>query len=126
VQSGRPRRILIIEDNADAALTLKDSIEVHGHEVRVALDALEGIEIAREFRPDVLLCDIGLPTMDGYQVASKFRSDDGLKSVFLIAVTGYAAPEDQERAARAGFDRHFRKPPDIERLQQILDQLDLR
>jgi two-component system CheB/CheR fusion protein len=123
VADRRARRVLIIEDNPDAAAMLKDSMELNGHEVRVAHDAHEGIQLAYDFRPDVLLCDIGLPSMDGYQVANRFRSDERLKSVFLIAVTGYAAPEDQERAAQAGFDRHFGKPPDIERLQQILDQI---
>jgi signal transduction histidine kinase len=118
-----PRRILIIEDNADAAHTLKDAMELHGHEVRVAYDAHEGFDAAREFQPDVLLCDIGLPSMDGYQLASRFRADERLKSVFLVAVTGYAGPDDQERAAQAGFDRHFGKPPDIQRLQQILQEL---
>ncbi|MDP3154773.1 MAG: ATP-binding protein [Archangium sp.] len=119
----QPRRVLIIEDNVDAATTLKQSMALHGHEVRVAHDAPEGLLAAREFSPDVLLCDIGLPSMDGYQVARRFREDEALKSVFLIAVSGHAAPEDQQRAAQAGFDRHFGKPPDIERLQKILDEL---
>ncbi len=119
----QPRRVLIIEDNVDVATTLKQSVALHGHEVRVAHDAPEGLLAAREFSPDVLLCDIGLPSMDGYQVARRFREDEALKSVFLIAVSGYAAPEDQQRAAQAGFDRHFGKPPDIERLQKILDEL---
>jgi signal transduction histidine kinase len=114
------RRVLIIEDNPDAALSLRDAMELAGHEVRVAYDPTEGIAIAREFRPEVLLCDIGLPTMDGYQVARRFRSDERLRSTYMIAVTGYAAPEDRARAAQAGFDRHLGKPPDIELLNQLL------
>lgn len=119
----QPRRVLIIEDDVDAASTLRDSMALHGHEVRVSHDAPEGLAVAREFSPDVLLCDIGLPSMDGYQVARWFRADERLKSVFLVAVTCSAAPEDQQRAAQAGFDRHFGKPPDLERLQKILDEL---
>jgi two-component system CheB/CheR fusion protein len=118
--AGRGRRVLIIEDNPDAALSLRDAMELAGHEVRVAYDAAEGLETAREFRPEVLLCDIGLPTMDGYQVARRFRSDERLRSTYMIAVTGYAAPEDRERAALAGFDRHMGKPPDMELLNQLL------
>ena len=118
--AARGRRVLIIEDNPDAALSLRDAMEIAGHEVRVAYDPAEGLEVAREFRPEVLLCDIGLPTMDGYQVARRFRSDARLRSTYMIAVTGYAAPEDRERAALAGFDRHMGKPPDIELLNQLL------
>ncbi len=119
----RGRRVLIIEDNLDAAASLRDALRLLGHAVHVAHDAQEGIDSAHEFRPDVVLCDIGLPTMDGYQVAQKLRADPNLRSIFLIAVTGYAGPDDQERAARAGFDRHFGKPPDIERLNRILEDV---
>ena len=121
----RPRRVLIIEDNLDAAASLRDALRLLGHAVHVAHDAQEGIDAAREFRPDVVLCDIGLPTMDGYQVAQKLRADPHLRSIFLIAVTGYAGPDDQERAARAGFDRHFGKPPDIDRLNRLLEDIPL-
>lgn len=121
----RPRRVLIIEDNIDAAASLRDALRLLGHAVHVAHDAQEGIDAAREFRPDVVLCDIGLPTMDGYQVAARLRADPHLRSIFLIAVTGYAGPDDQERAARAGFDRHFGKPPNIERLNRLLEDIPL-
>jgi two-component system CheB/CheR fusion protein len=117
------RRVLIIEDNPDAAISLRTAMELAGHDVRIAYDALEGLEIAREFRPEVLLCDIGLPTMDGYQVARRFRSDELLRSTFLVAVTGYASPEDRERAISAGFDRHFGKPPDLDSLNEVLASL---
>jgi len=121
----RPRRVLIIEDNLDAAASLRDALRLLGHAVHVAHDAPEGIAAAREFRPDVVLCDIGLPTMDGYQIAGTLRADPHLRSIFLIAVTGYAGPDDQERAARAGFDRHFGKPPDIDRLNRLLEDIPL-
>jgi len=121
--AGRARRVLIIEDNPDAALSLRDAMELAGHQVRVAYDSVEGLEIARQFRPEVLLCDIGLPTMDGYQVARSFRSDERLRSTYMIAVTGYAGEEDRERALRSGFDRHLGKPPDIELLNQLLSEV---
>ena len=121
--TGRGRRVLIIEDNPDAALSLRDAMELAGHEVRVAYDSVEGLEIARQFCPEVLLCDIGLPTMDGYQVARSFRSDERLRSTYMIAVTGYAGEEDRERALRSGFDRHLGKPPDIELLNQLLSEV---
>jgi two-component system CheB/CheR fusion protein len=111
-----PRRILVVEDNADAAHTLKDALEASGHEVHVAMDGEEALGAARAFSPDVILCDIGLPSLDGYQLAQRFRADEQLREALLVAVTGYAGPDDQQRAARAGFDRHFAKPPDLERL----------
>jgi CheY-like chemotaxis protein len=119
----RRRRILVIEDNPDAAHAMRDAMLVDGHEVRLAPDGAVGVEVAREWQPDVLLCDIGLPSMDGYEVARAFRADPRLKGVFLVAITGHATAEDQERAALAGFDRHFAKPPEIARLQRILDEL---
>jgi CheY-like chemotaxis protein len=75
---------------------------------------------ARERRPDVVLCDIGLPGMDGYAVARAFRADAGLRDVRLVAVSGYAQPEDRERAARAGFDAHVAKPADPAAIARLL------
>jgi two-component system CheB/CheR fusion protein len=114
------RRVLVIEDNLDAADSLRDVLELEDHEVAVAHDGREGIVKARQFRPEVVLCDIGLPGMDGYEVARAFRADDALKRVFLVALSGYALPEDQRRAAEAGFDRHVAKPPSIEKLDELL------
>ena len=114
------RRVLVIEDNADAAETLREMLEMWGHEVAVAHDGRAGIEKARTFRPDVVLCDIGLPVMDGYEVARAIRADPELASTFLVAVTGYALPEDQRRAAEAGFIRHLGKPVSIEVMEEVL------
>jgi len=91
--------------------------------VRVACSGMEGLEAARSFAPDVLLCDIGLPVIDGYEVARRFRADERLKSVRLVAVTGYAAAHDRLQAVQAGFDHHFPKPPDMERLSALLAQV---
>jgi two-component system CheB/CheR fusion protein len=117
------RRILIIEDNADAADSLSEALEFGDHEVAVAYNGPEGIARAREFRPDVLLCDIGLPGMDGYEVARAFRADEALKDTCLVALSGYALPEDLQLAADAGFDRHLAKPPSLEKLEELLASL---
>jgi PAS domain S-box-containing protein len=116
------RRVLVIEDNVDAALSLREVLEIGGHEAVVAYHGHEGLAKARELRPDVILCDIGLPGLDGYQVARALRTDEELANVFLVALTGYARAEDLERAMAAGFDRHIAKPPSLEELEELLEQ----
>ncbi len=117
------RRILIIEDNIDAADTLREALEFCEHEVEVAYSGPDGIEKARQLHPNVVLCDIGLPGMDGYRVACALRADDSFKGLFLVALSGYALPDDLERADAAGFDRHLAKPPSLEKIQELLDSL---
>jgi CheY-like chemotaxis protein len=114
------RRVLIIEDNVDAADSLREVLAFGDHVVEVAYSGPEGLARAREFKPEVVLCDIGLPGMDGYQVARAFRADKGLKGTYLVALSGYALPEDLQRAHEAGFDRHLAKPPSIEKIEQVL------
>jgi two-component system CheB/CheR fusion protein len=116
----RPRRILVIEDNLDAAESLRLALELQGHEVFLAHDGPHGIERARELRPQVVLCDIGLPDMDGYAVAKALRGEPGLRDTFLVALTGYALPEDQRRAAEAGFDAHLTKPATVEGVEDVI------
>ena len=118
--TGGPRRVLVIEDNVDAAESLREVLELGEHTVEVAFSGAEGIEKARAFRPEVVLCDIGLPGMDGYEVAKAMRAEPALKSVALVALTGYAGPEDVARSREAGFDHHVAKPPGMEKLEQIL------
>jgi len=120
LQGKTRRRVLVIEDNEDAADTLSHALTVVGHEVQVAYDGSSGLECARLFNPEVVLCDIGLPGMDGYQVARKFREDVSLRGAFLVALTGYARPEDLQQALAAGFNEHVAKPPSIERLSDML------
>jgi PAS domain S-box-containing protein len=115
-------RILIIEDNADAAQSLAEVLQLRGHEVRVARDGRSGIEAACALLPDVVLCDIGLPDIDGYAVARALRSNEALKATRLVAVSGYAQPEDQERARQAGFEAHLPKPPRIEKLDELFER----
>ncbi|MBZ5713251.1 hybrid sensor histidine kinase/response regulator [Nannocystis pusilla] len=118
-----PGRILVIEDNLDAAESLKEALELDAHEVCLAHSGPEGLEKVRTFRPDVVVCDIGLPGMDGYEVARAIRADPARCTTRLIALTGYASPEDRQRARAAGFDRHLGKPPDFDVLLQTLHEL---
>ena len=114
------RRVVIIEDNADAADSLRQVLELEGHQVEVASSGPKGIEKARVFEPEVVICDIGLPDMDGYAVARAMRADPALRAIVLVALTGYAAPEDEARAREAGFSAHLAKPPPLEALKRIL------
>lgn len=116
----RSRRVLIIEDNVDAADSLREALRFGRHEVEVALSGREGIEKAQAFRPDVILCDIGLPGMDGYEVARAVRADPVLHGTYLVALSGYALPEDLDKARQAGFDRHLAKPSELGKLEEIL------
>jgi len=77
--------------------------------------------MARQFRPEVVLCDIGLPGMNGYGVARALRADEVLKGIFLVALSGYALPEDVARSQAAGFDRHLAKPASLEKLEEVLE-----
>jgi PAS domain S-box-containing protein len=115
------RRVLIIEDNADAAESLQMLLELSGFEVTTAADGTSGLATARRFQPDVVLCDIGLPGgLDGYGVARELRADSAFQSVRLIALTGYGQAEDQRRAYAEGFDLHLTKPVDPVLLKDLL------
>lgn len=114
------RRVLIIEDHADLAESLREALEFGENEVAVAKDGPAAIAKARAYHPDIVLCDIGLPGMDGYAVARALRADEALKGVYLIALSGYARPEDIRLAKEAGFDRHVAKPPNIDFLGQLI------
>jgi PAS domain S-box-containing protein len=114
------RRVLIIEDIQDAAETLRDLLALLGCEVEIARSGRTGVELARTMRPDVVLCDIGLPGMDGYQVAAALREDPLTTNARLIAVSGYGQEEDRRRSREAGFDHHLTKPVDCDELQRLL------
>jgi PAS domain S-box-containing protein len=116
----RGRRVLIIEDNVDAADSLREVLEFGQHVVAVAHNGSEGLAKARQFHPEIVFCDIGLPGLDGYQVARAFRADEALKGAFLVALSGYALPEDLQRAWDAGFSKHLAKPPSVEKIEDIL------
>jgi two-component system CheB/CheR fusion protein len=115
------RSVLIIEDNLDAAESLGQVLGLSGHRVAIACDGAEGVAKAHDLGPDIVLCDIGLPGgMDGYAVARALRHGPEQSSAFLVALTGYAQPDDQRRALEAGFDAHLTKPPDLETLNQVI------
>lgn len=114
------RRVLIIEDNLDAAETVRAVLETDGHDVRMCQTGGEGLDVARTFNPDIILCDIGLPQMDGYQVASAVRANHALRHVYLVALTGYGREEDREQAQRAGFNAHLTKPLDPDYLRRAV------
>lgn len=117
-----PKTILVIEDNADGAQSLADILELHGHDVRVARDGRSGIALARDLQPDVILCDIGLPDIDGYEVARTLRRDGPLRLTRLVAVSGYAQPEDRQRSRDAGFDAHIPKPADLHEVLALVSR----
>ncbi len=123
VRESHGRRVLVIEDSADSSSSLRDVLELSGHDVRVASDGPSGIEVAREFAPEIVLCDIGLPGMDGYQVARAFRADSALRRAYLVALSGYAQPEDHQRAVEAGFDQRVAKPANLENLNRLLAKM---
>ena len=118
--AGHPCRVLLVEDNEDAAAVTADVLEMAGYEVGIAPDGPTAITSAVRDHPDVVLVDIGLPGMDGYEVARRLHQQEGLADVPLIALTGYGQEEDRQRTAEAGFARHVTKPYDPEELQQIL------
>lgn len=121
--NGISRAILIIDDNKDVADSLCMLLETLGHEVHVASNGFAGLAKALRFKPDCVLCDIGLPEINGYQVAQAFRAEPELSSICLVALSGYALPEEIEKAKGAGFDAHLAKPPNFNVLEDILANL---
>jgi CheY-like chemotaxis protein len=121
--TGRPFRVLIIEDNHATADSLRLLLDLRGHEVRVAYDGLAGVLAAREQPPDVVLCDIGLPGLDGYGVAAALRDHPATAAARLIAITAYGSDEARRRSQQVGFDRHFVKPVDPQVLLAMLAAL---
>jgi CheY-like chemotaxis protein len=114
------RRVLVVEDHADAREMLCAALRLEGHEVFVAEDGPRGIEVALQRRPDVALIDIGLPGLSGYEVATRIRTALGRRAT-LVALTGYGQPEDRQRSHAAGFDAHVIKPVSVEDLNTVLD-----
>ncbi|HEX3129232.1 MAG TPA: PAS domain S-box protein [Thermoanaerobaculia bacterium] len=115
-----PARVLLVEDNLDAADALAELLRMWGHEVEVVHDGASAVGRAGEERPDVVLLDIGLPGMDGYQVAGALRALPELHGALLVALTGYGQETDRRRTAAAGFDHHLVKPVDLEELKRLV------
>jgi signal transduction histidine kinase/CheY-like chemotaxis protein len=122
--AARPLRILIVEDLSDAAITLELLLEMLGHTVEAAAEGQAGLDKARWFHPEVVICDIGLPGhLDGYDVARTMRATPGLEGLYLIALTGFNSQEDKDKARQAGFDLHLTKPADPVALERLLAAL---
>lgn len=115
-----PRRVLVVDDNVDAARTLADLLALDGHEVFVAHDGPSAVEAARRLHPDVAILDIGLPGFSGLEVARRLREDPSVAGIFLVALSGWVQPEDLVRSREAGFDHHLAKPVGAATLELLL------
>jgi len=109
-----------VDDNVDGARTLALLLQLTGHEVATAHDGVAALEAARNWRPEIILLDIGLPGLDGYEVARQLRQDAELRDVLLFALTGYGCDNDRRRAWEAGFNAHLVKPVDMDELRTLL------
>jgi CheY-like chemotaxis protein len=119
-----PRRILVVDDNKDSAESLGMLLRIMGNEVRTAYDGPSALEAAKEFRPDVVLLDIGMPGMNGYDVARTMRQMPEVKDAVLVAQTGWGKEEDRRRSSETGFNAHMVKPVDHDALQKLLASLE--
>jgi two-component system, chemotaxis family, CheB/CheR fusion protein len=120
------RRILVVDDNRDAAESLAQLFQLSGHETHLAHDGLEAVEAAAIFRPDFVLLDIGLPKLNGYDAARRMRAMEWGKDMVMVALTGWGQDEDRQKSAGAGFDAHLVKPVDPETLMKLLADLSPR
>jgi CheY-like chemotaxis protein len=107
--SGEPRRILVVDDNRDTAFGCAAIFRALGHDVQIAFDGIEALNMARTTRPEAIFLDIGLPGMNGFDVVKTLRNE-GFRKELIIAVSGYGQPEDRQRSSEAGFDEHLVKP----------------
>ena len=119
------RRLLVVDDNRDAAESMSMLLEMWGHEVVFAYDGPSALETAEKWRPEAVFLDIGLPGMDGYQVAEKLRELPQGKDAVLIAITGYGQEDDRLRSRRAGIDHHLVKPVAPDTLRSLIESLKL-
>jgi CheY-like chemotaxis protein len=113
-------RLLVMDDNQDAADSLTTLLRLQGHEVRVAYSGMAVLEMTKAYTPDLVFLDIGMPGMDGYEVARRLRQTTGLERTVLAALTGWGQQEDRRRTAEAGFDHHLVKPPEPAAVEEIL------
>jgi PAS domain S-box-containing protein len=117
------RRILVVDDNVDSASTLSRMLKLMGNVTRTAHDGLQALDAAAEFRPDVMLMDIGMPRLNGYEAARRIRAQPWGRGVVLVALTGWGQEEDRRRALEAGFDHHLVKPVDLSAVEHVLATL---
>jgi two-component system, chemotaxis family, CheB/CheR fusion protein len=114
------RRILVVDDNRDAADTLGELLSLGGHDVRIAYDGEQAVRVARDYKPDVVLMDLGLPKLDGFEAAAAMREEAWAHQTVLIATTGAGRADDAHKAVAAGFDQHMLKPIDPQLLLRVL------
>lgn len=112
------RRVLVVDDNVDAAELMARALVMMGHEAEVVVDGPSALSRAASFQPDVVLLDIGLPVMDGYEVARRLKRE--IPTAYIVAVTGYGQASDEERSREAGFDRHVVKPVELAVVRDIV------
>jgi CheY-like chemotaxis protein len=117
------RRIVVVEDHADARAALEMVLQLEGHRVRAAAEGREAVDVILAEQPDVAFIDIGLPGIDGHEVARRLRAAPEGRDLVLIALTGYGRPDDARRAREAGFDAHLVKPVDVDELGRLLAEL---
>jgi PAS domain S-box-containing protein len=117
------RRVLVVDDNQDAASSLATLLQLQGHDVRVAFSGLAALAIVQNYTPHVVFLDIGMPDMDGYEVARRLRQRAGFDTVVMAALTGWGQQADRRRTSAAGFDHHFVKPPDPRALERLLSEV---
>lgn len=117
------RRLLVVDDNKDAAESMSMLLEMWGHEVAFAYDGPSALETAEQWQPEAVFLDIGLPGMDGYEVAERLRELPHAKDAVLIAITGYGQEDDRQRSRRAGIDHHLVKPVAPDALRNLIDSL---
>ena len=122
-QAATQRRILIADDNRDALESLAQLLQLEGHEVYQAADGLQALAAAGETRPDLVMLDIGMPGLDGYEVARRIRAEDWGRGAMLVAVTGWGQDSDRQRSQEAGFDSHWVKPLNAQKLAALLNAL---
>ena len=116
-----PRRILIIDDDMDSAESLAMLLEMSGHHTRAAFDGRQALAMAQDFRPEVVLCDLGLPVMNGHEIAAELRKLFPADQMVLAALTGRSLPDDIERSTAAGFSAHFVKPVDADVIERFIE-----
>ncbi len=119
----KPRRLMVVDDNKDAAESMSMLFELWGHEVLCAYDGRAALEAAAKYRPDAVFLDIGLPGMDGYEIAERLREQPESAKAVLVAITGYGQDEDRRRSREVGIDHHLVKPVAPETLHKLLDTL---
>lgn len=119
-QIQNPKRVLVVDDNADSAESLAELVNLWDYETQIATNGPSALKAAESYRPDAVLLDIGMPGLDGYEVARQLRRQPGLAHIRLVAMTGYGREEDREQAREAGFDHHLTKPVNPDELERLL------